>query len=185
MSTEHGHELDQVDVKSTALGAGIAFFTVLGIRRAMANGNGDGNDLDNGNGTENGDMNEDVSEQLETLINIQRREHGGAQSIDAYAGEMLELPPGAVATITVEPVEGHNLHVKKLYADRRDGHVYSHHVDGAEISNNHQATLRSSRRVKYGGRTVTEVTNDSGEPSSVDFEFEGWAIPSEQDSVPR
>lgn len=168
---------------NAALAALVGFFTINAVQ------SDDGGDEDNVGGTaprpiggddgsDNGDG--DMSE-IDELLKIQRRQHGHEDGIDAYVGEVLELPAGATGTVTVEPREGFNLETKKLYFDRRSDHEYSHYVDGSEISENHQANLRVSRRVLHGGHIVGEVVNNSEDASVVDYEFEGWGVKAEDD----
>lgn len=141
----------------------------------------DGDDGGNSDGTDsmNGDTTTD-DETLDELLELQKKQYGGPESIDAYASEVLDLPDGAIGTVSVTPRDGFNLRVKRLYMDRRDDHDYTHYVGGTQVSENHQAILRSARKVTQGGKVVSEVENGSGSSSVVDFEFEGWGIPSEQ-----
>lgn len=176
-----------VDISDTVLGAAIGAVTVRTLNKQLdkdgggsssdgSTGGSDGS-ADSGSTTVNQGMSE---EQLEELIELQKRQYGGPESIDAYASEVLDLPDGAVGTVTVTPRDGFDLRVKRLYFDRRDGHDYSHLVDGTEVSANHQANLRSARKVTQGGKVIGEVENTSGSSSTVDYEFEGWGIPSEK-----
>lgn len=116
-----------------------------------------------------------TSEKLDRLIAIEGKNQPTPGDKDAYASATIELSAGETATVTVQPQDGFNLRVQRVYFDRRDGHDYKFNIGGDVTSVAHRAKYTSPKPVTQSDRVVAEVTNNSGSSSVVDFEMDAWA----------
>lgn len=119
---------------------------------------------------------EQLSE-LEELVQIQRTNNAPPEAVDSFVGETVTVADGATATVEVTPAQGFDLRVDRVYWDRRDNFSYNHVVGAIDVSNAHQADFTRPRKVTQGGKVFGEATNNSGATEEIDYELEGWAIP--------
>lgn len=117
----------------------------------------------------------ETAERLQELVDIESVNRPTPEDKDAYASSVLELSPGQTATVTVEPSDGYNLRVKRVYFDRRNDHLYEINVGGDVTSVNHRATYSKPKLVTQSDRVVAQVTNESGATTVLDFELDAWA----------
>lgn len=117
----------------------------------------------------------EVADKLDQLIDIESKNQPSAGDKDAFSSATVELDPGETVQVTVEPAEGFNLRVKRIYFDRRDEHEYEINVGGDVTSVSHRAKYVSPKLVTQSDRVVASATNNGGSTTVVDFEMEAWA----------
>lgn len=114
-------------------------------------------------------------EKLEKLIEIESKNKPTTGDKDAYASAVVSLDAGQTAEVTVEPLDGYNLRVKRIEFDRRDNHDYTLNVGGDVTSVNHRAKYTSPKLVSQSDRVMAVVTNNGSSTTTFDFEMAAWA----------
>lgn len=125
-------------------------------------------------GTEVQEMSE---RHLEELVRIERTNNVPPESVDAFVGESVEIPAGGSASVEVTPTQGNNLRVSSVYWDRREDVTYEHFVGGIKASSAHEANFTRPKKVTQGGSVLGAAENDAASSVTIDYELEGWAIP--------
>lgn len=118
---------------------------------------------------------ENIKDTLEEIRKNAEKNEPSIGDKDAYSSSTFDLDPGETAVITVEPQDGFNLRVKEVHIDRRTDHDYTINVGGEVTSVSHRSKYVSPKRVTQSDRVQAEVTNNSSDTSTLDFEMEAWA----------